>query len=373
MMVSRPARLAHVALASFAALTGSGTPVRAEPDPKPWFLLRIAPCVRVDSEATAQQVSTELGRLRSRAQASAGPVVLRVSCQGEKNLLVARLPGSGTDLIRTLDVHLQPDELRERILALAVAELLAASAAEADPEGARSGAPIDEEEDDAHDAPDAHSQNAAGPAPASAGSSTSAPVPSSPSGSPAPPPPPSAVTTAPRRPAFPAFRILALASYQVFLRETLGLVGGGVGVGWDSSRHVGLTLDVLARHGVADLGLGSISVDTVSLGATTNFFFGWTRLRLRAGGGLRGGMVRLHGQPADPARTKGDSFFGGWLGPALALGATGRIGRRIALELTAEGGYVVLPVIGQTAGSPDCTVSIAGPFLGLQLGIGVFP
>lgn len=364
MIAARPPRLAHLALTSFVVLTALRVTVRADQDGDlgAWYLLRIDPCVRAGSGAIAQQVATELGRLRDRPRATTGPVMLRVSCQGEQNLLVARLPRSGAELVRTLDVHLLPDELRVRVLALTAAELLAAGAAEDEQEATESQAPSNNEPR----APAADDKPATAPFPPRANPAAAG---FSPLSSAAPP----AVAPAPLRTSSPALRIFALAAYQVFLREPLSLWGGGAGVGWDSARHVGFTVDLLVRRGTATLELGTISVDTLSAGGTAQLSYGWTRLRLRTGVGLRGGLVRMHGQPADPARTEGDSFLGGWLGSALVLGATVRLSRRIVLELTAEGGYVVLPVIGQYASDSAHAAAIAGPFLGLQLGLGVFP
>ena len=68
---------------------------------------------------------------------------------------------------------------------------------------------------------------------------------------------------------------------------------------------------------------------------------------------------------------EGDTLLGGWLGPALAVGVTGALRGRLALEAATEVGYVAVPVTAQAAGRP--AAAIAGPFWGLHLGAGLFP
>jgi len=354
-----PAWRALVALATLLALEfPSPRPARAAPKEGAWFSLLIDPCVPVGVEAVAQQLAIELGPLRSRPRPAAGPIKLTVSCHGAETLLRAHAGASGQVLLRSVNLHFQPSEIRERILALTLAELLAASASEEERERAGS-----------DDSPEAAPPGpAAKPAPAA----PAAPVGRPPPTSKAPPAPPASQALLPPPQArVPSLRMLALAAGQVFLGGPLFLWGGGIGLGWDSPHHVGVYVDLLARHGSTSVDLGSISVDTVSLRTALLLWYGWPRVRLRTGVGLAGGLVRLHGQPADSAKAQGDTFVGGWLGPALNLGITVHLGERAALEVSTEAGYVLLPVIGQSNGV--AAAAIAGPFWGLHFGVGIFP
>jgi hypothetical protein len=315
---------------------------RAQTQASPLFLLRIDPCVRVQAEAVAQYVEIELLSERDHIPTNAIPLRPEVSCRGEQVLLEAHISPKGQVLARIVDLNLLPGEVRERILALSLAELFIVST-NGNEGGYDEGAYV----------PNAQVSQGE----------------------------PARVAPVQRTPGVeqasssqfqvPALRLMALFSGQVLLNSPRFLWGGGLGVGWDSPRHIGLTFDLLARHGNVSVDLGAITVDTLSLGAGLSFWQSWSHLRLRMGAGLRGGLVRFAGEPTDPVVTQGATFLGGWLGPALTLGVTLGLGKRVGLEVATEGGYVLVPVTGQVNGMPAAV--IAGPFWGLLLGVAFFP
>lgn len=288
------------------------------------FFLRVDPCVPVRPDVVAQQVAIELG---PRHVQSANTIRLEVSCRGTLALLLSY--STRQVFARTLNLSLQPAEIREQILALSLAELFTAHTIYESALEPPRAAPID----------------------------TS--------------PRPATQPPAPSRPPLPSLRLLALGSVQSYSNGPLNLFGGGLGLGWDGKRHVGLFVDLLARHGSVSVPRGNIAVDTVSTGVAVLYVHGGTRVRLRAGVGLRGGFVRMRGEPDAAASAVGRTHHGGWLGTALTLGASLHVAQRVVLELLGEGGYVAVPVTGLAFAEPGAAIS--GAFFGLQLGLGFFP
>lgn len=315
------ARRFALALTALCLLVGFAPPARSQQSS---FFLRVDPCVPVRPDVVAQQVVIELGPRRTQL---AHAIRLEVSCRGALTLLLSY--STRTALARSLNLSLQPAEIREQLLALSLAELFAA-----------------------HGTEEAELESRAPAVEAPTVPAVAKPVP-------------------PSSPPIPSLRLMALGSAQVFSNGPLNLFGGGLGLGWDGKRRLGFFVDLLARHGRTNVPQGSIAVDTISAGAALLYVHGSARVRLRAGAGLRGGFVRMQGEPADAMRTEGRAHYGGWLGPAATLGVSLHIAQRAVLELWGEGGYVAVPVIGLALRTPGA--AIAGPLFGLQLGVGFFP
>ena len=64
-------------------------------------------------------------------------------------------------------------------------------------------------------------------------------------------------------------------------------------------------------------------------------------------------------------------MWGPFAGPMALIGASLALPRRLLIELSLEGGYVVLPVGARVAGVR--AIAVEGPWLGLQAGLGIFP
>ena len=75
--------------------------------------------------------------------------------------------------------------------------------------------------------------------------------------------------------------------------------------------------------------------------------------------------------PATGARAEGASFWAAQVGPTGVLSGSLGLPRRLVLDLQIEGGYLLTPAYGLIDGAQ--AVALAGPWLGLQLGLGVTP
>nr|MBK7069858.1 hypothetical protein [Deltaproteobacteria bacterium] len=92
------------------------------------------------------------------------------------------------------------------------------------------------------------------------------------------------------------------------------------------------------------------------------------RLDLRGQLGLRGGVITLTGQTASP-NVAAAVVSGPWTGTFVGLEAGFTVWRRVRLGLAAEGGYVLLPTVGTSAGQP--LAGVEGPWLGTSAHAGV--
>lgn len=91
--------------------------------------LEVDPCVQVDARFARRIIDIELGTATPPPDAS-GSVLARVTCAGSMQLLRVDDAVTGKALERTIDLHGAEPAARTRLLALAVAELVAASWAE---------------------------------------------------------------------------------------------------------------------------------------------------------------------------------------------------------------------------------------------------
>jgi hypothetical protein len=179
----------------------------------------------------------------------------------------------------------------------------------------------------------------------------------------------------PDRAAPRTLRLIAFAGGQALFAGSGVLWGGGLKLTKDYAHHLGFSLDVAATHGDAAGSLGRISSDLITAGA---FFIGHrgfsgraARLTLRGGPGLRVGAARLSGAPADPTVAVGHALWGPFFGPAATIALGFAAARRITIEVWAEAGYAALSTNATASGAR--AVALGGPWVGFQLGIGVFP
>lgn len=328
-----------------AALEGAGRPSQ-----RPGVQVHLDPCLDVNRSQVEQLLLVELpAQLIPSGPPPPATVQASASCSELGVELRVDDPITGKSLRRTLELTRAAAAARPRLLALALAELTFTSWTEL----------IIRLHPDA-------------PTPAPAAPPESAE------------PVPAATLQAARqmmreklRPALPDLRLhtAAVGSALALFAGTGVLLGGGLNLGYEYAHHLGLSFDVLAHHGSTTSALGSLSTDLISASMTLVFHYRVAQRRtysfaLRAGGGVRGGAVQLSGSPyADSATERGATVWGPCAGPHLALGGSLNILHHLIVELTAEAGYVALPVGGRVDGVR--AVAVEGPWLGIHLGLGV--
>jgi hypothetical protein len=302
----------------------------------PLVQLEIDPCVSVSRDEVRRVVSVELGALLSDTSAPPSDHT-RVSVTCSESVVALRVddPLTGKSLTRTIDLGAAIERARARLLALAVVELISASWTELDVNPQPRVPP-------------------AGPRASTEAREAALAM----------------VRAQGERSTRSHFRLLVLGGGVNFFSNAGFLGGGGLRLARDHARRIGWMIDVQADHGTASASLGKVSTDVVSVGAGFVFHQPWTRVSLRLGGGLRGGAVRLSGVPAPSPDAHGATFWAPWVGP-MALGSVGVVAtRRLTLDLTVEGGYVVSPVGGLVNGRRE--VAVDGAWIGFQLGVGIF-
>ncbi len=171
-----------------------------------------------------------------------------------------------------------------------------------------------------------------------------------------PPSPP-----APRRRLVPRTRILALLSMRSFFEADGTLRGGGVRAGSEPYRYVSWAADALVERGK----LLNYEVDSMTLGGWVLAFYRVEPLSFRLGFGLRGGAVSSSAEAG--SGLTGRSSVAPWGWPLAASTITIHAGP-IAIDLSGEGGYAVLPLRGNEH------PALAGSWYSLQVGLGfLFP
>lgn len=162
----------------------------------------------------------------------------------------------------------------------------------------------------------------------------------------------------------------------------------GVGLGWGVGARGGWTsgaafyrrgptslspgADVELTTTWADAGsaLGAVRVSTFSAAprASLRLFLGASRgAWLDLGAGVRAGMARLVGTPADPGSARGSTLAGMWSGAAAFLGLGLAMGP-VVVAAGLEGGQVLRSVSGMIDG--EQSVAISGRWLSGSLALG---
>jgi hypothetical protein len=302
---------------------------------QPLLALEIDRCAAVQPDEVRRVVTIELGHVLTEGAAGSGERTrVVVSCAGKLVALRADDPITGKSLERTIDLQEAP-RAASRLLALAIVELVSASWTELESNPAPKVPPA---------------------GPRSSPESRQAAL--------------DIVRKQERTSALTRMRLLAIGDGMAFFSGPGLLGGGGLRLERDHRWHLGWNVDVMADHGSASTSLGAVSIDLLSASATLVFQQAWSRVGLRVGAGGRGGAARLQGHPTTPKTVRGDTYWAGWGGVLAHLGLDVALTRRWALALSAEGGYVVFPVGGLVGGARE--VAVDGPWIGLQLGLGIF-
>jgi hypothetical protein len=244
-----------------------------------------------------------------------------ITCSASIVGVTVGAPGGAAQSLRT-DLSAAPANVRARIVALDVAELV--RSLDAEPHPALSAAP---------------------PAPRSAELG------------PAPLPPP-----VPR--AWPV-GLGAFGQASSFPRGGVWLTGGGLRFDL-VTRHVCAGFDVALLVADDRFAEGSVQTSLAYAAPAVAWRASWSAADVRLGAGYALGAARLSGHANDPRAFAG-ATTGPWTAPylfaAFALALTGVV----HVDVRAQAGWVSSPVVGEVAGSAD--LALEGPWVSGQLGL----
>jgi hypothetical protein len=323
---------AAVAAASVAA--GAAYAQGASSQAHPPVRLDIGTCVGAPEHEVRRIVGVELGALLAGASSPATETTLvRVGCEGKLTTLRVEDPVSGKSLERMVDLSEVDRSARARLLGLAAAELVSASWVELEANPRPDVAPV--------------GARASPETTRAARASVQA-----------------------RLPLRLPLRMTAIGSRRWFLARGGALWGGGLRASEDSFPAIGWSADVLVEHGTIAASLGTVAIDTVTVGGALLLHHEWSIVSMRSGLGLRGGVATMHGEPYARHLAEGKSVAAPWVWPMLVVGVSVAPARPLVVELGAEGGYVVLPMGGRVGGTRE--VLLDGAWVSAQLGVGMF-
>jgi len=293
--------------------------------------LRIDKCVDVDAREVHRLFRIELGTSVPDAVQTddADATQVQVLCDGELVSLRVQDPLTGKSLARRIALG---DKGRERLLALAVMELLVASWIELEATPDPKVKPADKR----------------GKGKASR----------------------SARRIAKRRlpPTNGRWRTTTsvLGALSV---ESPGLHGGGgVRIELDAPSGYGWGADIIVQRTTHKLDLGDVTVSSVGGGLSVHAHRAWKSLRLRGALGARVGAASMSGEPTQPG-VDGGSFTGRFAGPFARFTVGVEVARHITVQASAEPGYHLLPVRGTVDGAE--TTEVEGFWLAGTVALGV--
>jgi hypothetical protein len=301
-------------VAAIVAAVAASAPAHAR-EPPVWLEID---CADVNAAEVRRIAAIELHA--ELAASPEGVTRVRMACADGKLELHVDDPVTGKTVERAIALDQVAPAARDRLIALAIAELVGASWGEL----ALHPQPVVE-----------------------------------PMGARAPPAVRAAVLETVRHP----LRIEAVGQVRALPNGPDLMLGGGVRIG-ERRGNWAWSIDVIADHGETATPLGDVTVDAISAGASLL----WTRHAFALGAGLRGGPGWLAGTPSMRS-VAGGTVAGAWGGPFASAGAQLEIRRVLAVELTGEGGWSLMSITGRVAGASD--VALDGPWLGVQLGVGL--
>lgn len=294
--------------------------------------LSIDACVDVDTAEVRRLFGIELGTSVPDAVQTDDPdaTQVQVTCDGELVSLKVQDPLTGKSLTRRISLG---DKGRERLLALAVMELLVASWIELEATPDPKVEPADKRaQDDARR---------------------------------------SARQIAKRRlpPSNGHWRTTTSVLGGVALASPGVQGGGGVRVEFDAPNGYGWGADIIVQRMTDQLALGDVEVSSIGGGLSVHAHRTWGALRFRGAVGARVGATTMTGKPSESG-VEGGSFTGRFAGPFARLTVGVEALKHVSVELSAEPGYHLLPVRGTVDGVEETEVE--GPWLAANLAVGVF-
>lgn len=316
---------------------------RARAQPAPSVRIELAACADNDARGIERIVQAELGSsiiVTSKAPSSALETPsnelahVRVTCSAELIELQVEDPVTGKKLSRHLRISADLAAARSRMLGLSIAELVAASWIEL--RGTRtSPAKVVE-------ATAPRETRAAALEAAEHGLGT-------------------------RR---PRYELLALASARHWTRDDFTSFGGALALSWLIESWLALAFDADAATGTHTVSLGEVNAFLGSLALGPRLSYAVGRWSFAAGAGMRVGLVHFAGvadRELVPPPEAGAQTLP-WAGPLVAFSAGMRLAGPISLSTALEGGVVSYRAEARVAGRGE--LEIAGPWLGLNLGLG---
>jgi hypothetical protein len=298
----------------------------------PSVAVEIGACLDVEPAEVRRIVAIELRALMKGATGAEPITQVAVDCYNPLVEIRVEDPITGKSLVRRIDLSMSERNVRARLLALAIAELVSSSWTELVSNPEPTVAP-------------------AGPT-ASEGER-------------------GAATQAIRAREETRHRPIAFGAAAVshwFLRGAGPLVGGRAEV---MPRIAGgtLTFDATVDHGVAKASLGDVSMTTVTGGAGWRARWSDSNWLLEAGGEARLGAAWLSGTPRSPDQTAGRAGVG-WIGGPVFVVRGGFLPyERTMVTLGAELGYAAVGANGRVASLPE--VKLDGAWFGVTLGVSI--
>jgi hypothetical protein len=153
------------------------------------------------------------------------------------------------------------------------------------------------------------------------------------------------------------------------VRESYGLAsGGGLRVMREHRSGYGWAVDLAARTASEDVAIGTVAVRTVSAAASAMARRRARDFDLRAALGVRLGLVMMSGTPDNQAMAEGGQVIGLAAGPMIGFGAGVRPYQQLTIDLSIESGVHVLPVRGLV--DDTRAVDVEGPWVITRLAVG---
>lgn len=328
----------HVVLLACVALALSSNVALAQVDGRASVRLSLDACPTLAAERVRSIVGAELGGLliAEGEPTTAATTEVSVACEAASTTITARDTETGMSLVRQVELEPVHPLARERLVAIAIAELVTAMGIELDH------ATISE------------------PAPVPAPAPTPAPAPAPPAEAPS-------VVTAPP----PTRRELTLlGAAAVYGRPRRGVFGGGLrfehGVGPRGRFGVAVTLTA-ERAEVANL-IGDIVSTQLAIGLDATLGRYRERFAVQGIAGVACGLVRMAGKPIADTILHG-TFLAPILAPRIGARVLARPTRRFFVTSGLE--LAIVAVTAHALVDGERAVSVEGPTLTLQLGLGL--
>lgn len=149
---------------------------------------------------------------------------------------------------------------------------------------------------------------------------------------------------------------------------SIGMAGAGaLSVNLDAPNGFGWGVDMMLERTTDRLALGEVTVSSFAAAVSIHLHRRWNTLRLRGALGARAGGVTMSGQPGQPG-VVGRSLTALSAGPLLRASASKPLVDKVMIELWLDTGYHLFPVRGLVNG--DEQASVTGPWLAAHVGVG---
>ncbi|HEY3498510.1 MAG TPA: hypothetical protein VGK73_27655 [Polyangiaceae bacterium] len=345
-------------------------PLRAAAETAP-VSLELVNCSRLDEASVRRIFAADLG---TRIANEPNPHItdVNIRCQGARVIVEVRDPLSRKTVQRSFDSTSFGDRGEARLVAIAASELVMASwaelaanpAPEVEPEGPTPPAQtletaravvrahrgpvknLDSATPSAREAPPSAGPPGSPENTPQSGTDGDASSPYIPAERKRPPAPPD-----PSRVGTPVLRIMAIGSMRAFFNGSGELWGGGARIGEERFTVASWAVDALVESGT----LASTKVTSATIGGLLHAFYAVEPLTLRAGVGLRAGLV-----------TSENGSYLGTLGWPLATTSVSLFAHHLVFDLSGELGHGVLPL------SSGAEPSVRGFWGSAQLGVGLW-